>query len=258
MTAPTGFPGGGAVTVAAAGGRSRGGRPRLGFGLRGPRRPRHVLAIEQLAAVGLPVGDDGVVIGVDNTGRPAVLGVNRPTPLDVVLIGGIWTAQVIALRTAATGARVAVETARPQLWTPLAQAAGGGQPCVTVYDVGRVPPQGASVGSPVLVVRDAGVRPPRGRVAAAPWQSVLTLLPYLGPTAPRLLEGASLVGVQRVSPDEARLVGRLMRLPERDAEALPGLGDQFALWCTRQHRQFVMTRPTEAESGLLGGPRRVD
>ncbi len=69
------------------------------------------------------------------------------------------------------------------------QAVGGGQSGMTVHDVGRVPPQGASAGGPVLVIRDCGMRPPRGRVASAPWQSVLTLLPYLSPVAPRLMRG---------------------------------------------------------------------
>ncbi len=78
-----------------------------------------------------------MVIGVDAEGRPAVLGINRPVPYDVALIGGLWTAQVLALRAAATGARVAVETGRAQAWTALAQAAGGGQPCITLHDVGR-------------------------------------------------------------------------------------------------------------------------
>ena len=56
-----------------------------------------------------------------------MLGLNRPTPYDVVLIGGLWTVQVIALRAAATGARVAVETGRPQAWMQMVHAMGGGQ-----------------------------------------------------------------------------------------------------------------------------------
>ncbi|WP_405978326.1 hypothetical protein [Streptomyces sp. NBC_00158] len=231
---------------------------RGGFGLIGPRRGRHVVAAAELDALALPVGDDGVVVGVDAGGRPAVLGLNRPTPYEVTLIGGLWTAQVLALRTAATGARVAVETGRAAVWSGLARAAGGGQQCVTLHDVGRVPPQGASAGSPVLVVRDCGMRPPRGRVAAGPWQSVLTLLPYLSPAAPRLLRSSSLVGVQRVSPDEAERVGALMRLPGSAVEALPALGDGVTLWCTPRDRQFVMTRGTETETGLLGAARRID
>jgi hypothetical protein len=251
-------PGGPADDGAAAQPRSTR-RAMPGFGLRGPRRDRHVLgADEQLGSMALPVGDDGVIIGVDVQRQPVTLGVNRPASFDVVLVGGLWMAQVIAFRTVATGARVAVETGRPHVWASLAQAAGGGQPCVTIHEPGRVPPQGASVAGPVLIVRDCGVKPPRGRVTSASWQSVLTLLPYLGPTAPRLLENADVVGVQLVSPQEAEVIGRLMSLPYADWSVLPTLDDPVALWCTRRHRQFVMTEPTDAEAGLLGAPRRVD
>ncbi|SCG07140.1 hypothetical protein GA0115260_108472 [Streptomyces sp. MnatMP-M27] len=248
----------GATAPGMAGGPGPARRTRPGFGLIGPRRGRQTLPQEELEALALPIGDDGVIIGVDEQNQPAVLGFNRPEPFDVVLVGGLWTAQVLAFRAAATGARVAVETGRPHLWTNLVQVAGGGQQCMTIFDVGRVPPQGPSVGSPVLVVRDCGMRPPRGRVSALPWQSVLTLLPYLSPVAPRLLEHAGLVGIQRVSPDEAEEIGRVMGLPRSDVAALSTLPDWVTLWCTRSGRQFVTVQATDAESGLLGSPRRVD
>ncbi|MFJ5034618.1 hypothetical protein ACIQB5_42720 [Streptomyces sp. NPDC088560] len=233
-------------------------RLRTGFGLIGPRHSRHTLPVEQADALSLPMGDDGVVVGVNAEGQPAVLGVNRPTPYDIVLIGGLWTAQVMALRAAATGARVAVETGRSQAWMHMVHAMGGGQNGLAVYDVGRVPPQGASAGTPVLVVRDCGMRPPRGRVVSAPWQSVLTLLPYLSPVAPRLMRQARLVGVQRVSPDEAAEIGRVMGLPRPDLDTLPTLPDGVTLWCTERDRQYVVTRATDAEIGLLGVARRMD
>ncbi|MFC9249296.1 hypothetical protein ACFT7S_36235 [Streptomyces sp. NPDC057136] len=233
-------------------------RARLGFGLIGPRRSRHAVSFDELASLALPVGDDGTVIGVDAEGRPAVLGINRPTPYEVTLIGGLWTAQVLALRAAATGARIAVETGRAAAWTGLAQAAGGGQPCVSLHDVGRVPPQGASAGSPVVVVRDCGMRPPRGRVVAGPWQSVVTLLPYLSPVAPRLMEKSALVGIQRVSPDEAAQIGRILHLSSSESQALSTLADGVTLWCADRDRQFVMTQATDAETGLLGSARRMD
>lgn len=232
--------------------------PRSGFGMIGPRHGRHSVSAEQLAALSLPMGDDGVVIGVDVEGRPAVLGLNRPTAYDVVLIGGLWTAQVLALRAAATGARVAVETGRPQAWVQMLHAMGGGQNGLAVHEVGRVPPQGASAGTPVLVVRDCGMRPPRGRVASGPWQAVLTLLPYLSPVAPQLIRQAGLVGVQRISPDEAAELGPALTLPRGDVEALPTLADGFTLWCADRDWQYVMTQPTDAETGLLGTPRRMD
>lgn len=234
------------------------GRGRLGFGAAGPRRPRHTVRPEQLASLALPVGDDGVVVGVDGEGRPAVLGIVRPTPYDVTLIGGLWTAQVLALRAAATGARIVVETGRAPAWEGLVRAAGGDGAGLALHEVGRVPPQGPSAGSPVVVVRDCGIRPPRGRVASGPWQSVVTLLPYLSPVAAGLMEKSSLVGIQRVSPDEAEQIGHLMRLGPDDTRALSTLTDGVTLWCTRRDRQFVMIRATDAESGLLGDARRMD
>ncbi|MEU5689835.1 hypothetical protein DEJ48_10380 [Streptomyces venezuelae] len=231
---------------------------RGGFGLLGPRHGRHALSADQVDTLALPIGDDGVVIGADAEGRPATLGVNRPTPYDILFIGGLWTAQILALRAAATGARVAVETGRAGAWAQLVQALGVGQSGMAVHDVGRVPPQGASAGSPVLVVRDCGMRPPRGRVVSAPWQSVLTVLPYLSPVAPRLVRQARLVGVQRVSPDEAVQIGRLLGLPGADVESLPTLADGVTLWCADRDRQYVMTQATDAETGLLGTARRMD
>ncbi|MER0243065.1 hypothetical protein AAHZ94_13725 [Streptomyces sp. HSW2009] len=230
----------------------------FGFGLIGPRRGRHAVRGSELAALSLPIGDDGVVIGADQQQRPVTLGLSRPAPYDVVLVGGLWTAQVLALRAAGAGLRVAAETGRAPAWASLVQAAGGGHPCMVTHEVGRVAPQGPSVRGPVLGVRDCGMRPPRGRVASAPWQSVLTLLPYVSQVAPRLLEHADLVGIQRVSPDEAATVGRVLALPDADVEALSSLPDDVTLWCTRGFRQYVSIRATDIETALLGAPRRVD
>ncbi|MFF5565059.1 hypothetical protein ACFY7Z_00105 [Streptomyces sp. NPDC012623] len=227
-------------------------------GLRGPRHAGHTMAVDHLGALALPVGDDGVVLGDDAEGRQQLVGFHRSTPYDVLLIGGLWSAQVLALRAAGTGARVAVETGRPQAWTTLAQAAGAGLECITLHEVGRVPPMGATVGSPVVVIRDCGMRPPRGRVVSAPWQSVMTLLPYLSPVAPRLMRDSTLVGVQRISPQEAEQTSRILGLSRAESEALPTLADGVTLWCAGRERHWVMTSPTDAETGLLGVARRMD
>jgi ESX secretion system protein EccE len=224
----------------------------------------HGLSADQLAGLSLPVGDDGIIVGVDSKARPAVLGIHHPLPYEIVLIGGVWTAWVLALRAVGTGVRVAVETGRPGMWTRLAEAANGvaagtgGLELMTLHEVGRVPPLGPTLASPVLVVRDCGIRPPCGRVASAPWQPVLTLLPYLSPAAPRLLERAALVGLQRVSPEEAGRLAAILGLPEPQAEALPVLSEDATLWCTRRARQLVRLVPTDSETGLLGNASRLD
>ncbi|NBM19739.1 hypothetical protein [Streptomyces sp. GC420] len=226
--------------------------------LTGPRHAGHTTSLDDLGALSLPVGDDGVVIGEDSEGRAQIAGFHRPVPYEVLLIGGLWTAQVLALRAAATGARVAVETARAPLWTGLARAAGAGLECLTLHEVGRVPPMGATVSGPVLVIRDCGMRPPRGRVVSSPWQSVLTLLPYMSPVAPRLMRNSALVGVQRVSPEEAGQIGRILGLTRGEVDVLPTLADGVTLWSAGGERQWVLTRPTDAETGLLGVARRMD
>lgn len=228
-----------------------------GRGLLGPRRPRHRVDLSTGTAA-LPVGDDGVLIGVDVADEPALLGLFRDSAMDIVLVGGLWLVQVIALRAAAVGARVVVETARPHLWSALAQAAGAEQPCVTVHGVGQIGAQGASVSGPILVVRDAGSRPGRSRLAATPWQTTLTLLPYLVPRADRLLASADLVAVQRISPQESEAVGRTLGLPSADMSSLSTLGDQVSVWATKGHLRYVMTHPTATENHLLGPARRVD
>jgi hypothetical protein len=102
------------------------------------------------------------------------------------------------------------------------------------------------------------MRPPRGRVAPAPWQSVLTLLPYLSPVAPRLVREAALVGVQRVSPEEAGRLGRLLGLASEESGALPGSADGVTLWCAGRERHWAATVPVGGEEALLGPPRRMD
>ncbi len=226
--------------------------------VRGPRHERHMLEAGELDALAFPVGDDGVVIGTDQHRRPAVLGLFRPRPVDSALVAGSYLAQLIALRAVATGARVVIETARPELWTALAQNASGGLEVIRLVPVRRVGPLGATAVSPVLLIRDCGARPPRLAAPKTPWQTTLTLLPFLDPGYAGQLVGADLVALQRVSPQEAQLVSRVVRLSPEDVQTLPELPDEVALWCARHGRQYVYGTPTQLEVGLLGTPRRMD
>ncbi len=226
--------------------------------VRGPRHERHMLEVSELNALTIPVGDDGVVIGTDPNRQPAVLGLFRPRPMDGALVAGSYLAQLLALRAAATGARIVIETARPELWSALAQNAGGGQQIVAVVPVRRVGALGATAASPVLLIRDCGARPPRLAQPKTAWQTTLTLLPFLDPGYAGQLVGADLVALQRISPQEAQLASRIVRLGNEDVQALHGLPDELTLWCARQGRQYVYSMPTQLEAGLLGTPRRMD
>jgi hypothetical protein len=225
---------------------------------RGPQLEKHILEPEDFGAFALPVGDDGVVIGTDQGSRPAVLGMFKPKAVDIALIGGAYLAQLLALRATATGARVVVETARPQLWAPLAQNAGGGQQVIAVVPVRRVGNLGATAASPVLLLRDAGARPPRSSAPKTPWMTTLTLVPFLDPSYAGHLITSDYVAMQQVSPQEAELGARLFRLSPQDVAALPSLLPELALWTARHGRQYVFSAPTRDETGLLGAPRRMD
>lgn len=228
-------------------------------GLTGPRLAAHTLSAADIAELRLPIGDDGVLVGTDAaTGAPAVINLFGRGGRDVVLIGGAYAAQVIALRAVATGARVAIETGRPGVWETVRQKASSGQQCVTVHPVNTVGPQGASVQSPVLVIRDCGAIPPRFGVRHGPWQTTLTLLPYLDPACGDLLGSQDLVGVQRISPPEAALAASALSLPGDDEATLPTLADSVTLWVADFSRRYVQTMPSSLETSLLGPPRRVD
>lgn len=238
-------------------GDQRPGRPRRLSRLIPASRPL-VIPSSHLTGLSLPVGDHGVVIGEDATRAPQLLGLQRPTPYPVVLVGGVWTAQILALRASATGIRIAVETGRAPSWAALATAGANGPCPLTLHGVGDLPPLDPSPANPVLVVRDCGVRPPRDSATPGPWQSVLTLLPHLGPAAPRLLRTAALVGVQRLSPAEAEQTATVLGLTRQEAAALPELPDDVTLWCAGTDHRRVTTTVTDVETGLLGNPRRID
>ena len=60
------------------------------------------------------------------------------------------------------------------------------------------------------------------------------------------------MGVQRVSPDEAAEIGRIMGLPRPRLEALPTLADGVTLWCTERDRQYVMTQADGRRDRIVG------
>ncbi|WP_377270079.1 DUF3662 domain-containing protein [Peterkaempfera sp. SMS 1(5)a] len=221
-----------------------------------PRWQKQLLSRNHLETLGLSISSTGMLTRAD--GKDAAQGLLRPSPYGVVLVGGLWAAQLIALRAGTAGARIAVETGRSHAWNPVARAADGGRLRLEVHPIGRLTPQTASAAGPLLIVRDCGPHPATAAVPPRPWQTVLTLLPYFGAGAEHQLSEADLVGVQRVAPQEAGRIAEVLRLNPREAAALPGLGDDATLWADRQSRHFLSAAPTADEAQVLGPARRVD
>ena len=161
-----------------------------GCGLIGPRRrPARAARRTTWPRSRCPSATTGSSSASTQRARPPCSASTARRRTTSTLIGGLWTAQVLALRAAgdrrAGGRGDGPRRTCGRRWR---RRRAAGQQCITLHDVGAGAAAGRPAGSPVLVVRDCGMRPPRGRVVSGPWQSVLTLLPYLSPVAPRLLQ----------------------------------------------------------------------
>ena len=203
----------------------------------------------------------GVLIGVDPAHRPVTLGLFRRTTLSAAVVGSLHLAQILALRCAAIGARVIVETARQDEWDPVLLHSGLDAARLAVQPVGR--PVGnpgwpaPSMTNPLLVLRDCGARPPYATVPRGPWTAVVTLLPYFDPRTAGYLRDADLVGLQRMPREEAAMARHLLALPDKDTAALPELPDPMVLWRSRKRTvRFCELASTTWEQAFLGEPLR--
>jgi hypothetical protein len=177
----------------------------------------------------------------------------------VGVVGGLRLAQILALRGAAVGARVIVETARQELWDPLLLDSGLDAARLAIQPVGRVtgnpgwaPPSPAA---PILVVRDCGARPPYATTPRGPWTTILTLLPYLDVRAAGQLATADLVGLQRMSAEEAGVARQAVGLSDKDTLALPELPESMALWRVRGRAgRYCEVTATAWEERIVADP----
>ncbi|MEY9925679.1 hypothetical protein ABH926_000299 [Catenulispora sp. GP43] len=203
----------------------------------------------------------GVLIGMDPAHRPVTLGLFHRRTLSTAIIGSLHLAQILALRCAAVGARVIVETARQAEWDAVLLHSGLDAARLIVQPVGR--PVGhpgwpmPSMATPLLVLRDCGARPPYAEVPRGPWTSIVTLLPYFDPRTAGYLRDADLVGLQRLPREEAAMARHVLSLPDKDTAALADLPDPMVLWRSRKRTmRYCEFAPTKWEEAFLGEPVR--
>lgn len=178
--------------------------------------PSHLVAVPSPTATGsrsqdpalaLRVGGDGVVLGVEPHGGPLGVRLFRAAATRVVLVGSPHCAQVVAYRAVATGARIVVSTARPQIWSPLANAGP-----TEVRPVDATAERGRRT-HPLLYIDDA---PPYGRPPELPtarWTTVLTVREALTHRDAELLERADLMLLQPLTPAEADVLASARKNP---------------------------------------------
>jgi type VII secretion protein EccE len=169
----------------------------------------------------LPVGSAGLMLGSNRHGQPVIARLFRPEQTRALLVGGVRCAQLLALRAMALGARVVVQTARPQAWDPFVRGAAVPGEAIMLVPPGRaieIPPGSAL--HPLLVIVDVGPVGADTRPGAG-WQATLVVRDDFSPADVDVASRADLLLLQPLRPEEATLVGAAL-----------GLGDA-AQWLTR-------------------------
>ncbi len=132
----------------------------------------------------LSVPAPGVVLGVDDHGRPAAVGLLGPEPVRVGVVASLWVGQFLAARLVGVGCELTVVTGRPQRWERLRRWTPD-IPVTVVDRISRWPSEGSVAPRALLIDLPD---PPSFGLGRAPWSTVVHLpptsaVPLLGPVA---------------------------------------------------------------------------
>ncbi|QGK71499.1 hypothetical protein GIY23_20055 [Allosaccharopolyspora coralli] len=231
--------------------------------------PQFLIDPEALDTIA-PSGDrGGVLVGASPHGKPLSASVLRPQPTRMVMVGGLYLARQIALRSLATGAWVQIATGRPAAWKMLERAAGlapDGRP-VPSMQIKKLAPfelPTATEDAPLLVIHDGGAVPQELFPPRSPWQTTLYVLPYLHPQVGNgtTANGADLVLLQRLPLNQAELAARIWHLDpatkQRQVNELTQLPDDIVIALGNNLWEPIQLGTKPAESEILGPVRRGD
>jgi type VII secretion protein EccE len=216
----------------------------------GVRRPDGFDGLE------LAVGNAGLMLGNNRHGAPVVVRLFRPEQTRVLLIGGVRCAQLVALRAMALGARVVVQTARPQAWEPFVRGAAVPGASIAVVPPGRaldIPPGTAL--HPLLVVVDVGPVGPDNRPGRG-WQATLVVRDEFSPVDVDVASRADLLVLQPLRADEAALAGSALGLGDA-AQWLTRIRPDMVGVVNRRAVRWAALSATPIEAQLIGPPDRV-
>ncbi|WP_238547221.1 type VII secretion protein EccE [Actinoplanes friuliensis] len=203
----------------------------------------------------LPISSAGLMIGSNRKGEPVIARLFRPEQTRALLVGGVRCAQLVALRAMALGARVVVQTARPQAWEPFVRGAAVPGEAIAVIPPGRaveVPPGSAL--HPLLVVVDIGPVGADNRPGAG-WQATLVVRDDFSPADADVASRADLLVVQPLRPEEATLVGAALGLGET-AKWLTQIRSDMVGVINRRAVRWATLSQTPIEAQLIGPPVR--
>lgn len=210
---------------------------------------------EVLAAVSTLAGGSGLILGTDADGVPAVREIFSSEPREILAVGTIGLAKVIAFRALALGAQVWVETKRVAAWDSFIRTSAGASGAIQV--VREFPDMTfASEDRPVLVVVDSDSSLSEEDQVGMPWTTVLTVYAQLTPWNVSDLSHADLVIMQKLTPGEIRLSSANLRgsgIDERLAAVSP---DEISLLAGGQ-LQVATLALTSVERYMIGEVSRT-
>jgi len=222
-----------------------------------PGRPRlEAIRADLLDDLQLPIGNAGLMIGSNRKGEPVIARLFRPEQTRALLVGGVRCAQLVALRAMALGARVVVQTARPQAWEPFVRGAAVPGEAIAVIPPGRaveIPPGSAL--HPLLVVVDIGPVGADNRPGAG-WQATLVVRDEFSAADADAASRADLLLVQPLRAEEAALVGAALGLGDAAKWLTQIRADMVGVINRRAVRWAVLSQ-TPIEAQLIGPPVRA-
>jgi type VII secretion protein EccE len=222
-----------------------------------PGRPAEgVHFAEAVGALELSIGTAGLMLGLNRHGKPVVARFFRPEQTRALLVGGVPCAQLVTLRAMALGARVVVQTARPQAWEPFVRGAAVPGESIAVVPPGRsleMPPGTAL--HPLLVVVDVGPVGADTRPGAG-WQATLVVRDDFSAADVDVASRADLLLLQPLRPAEATLVGAALGLGDA-AEWLTRIRPDMLGLVNRRAVRWTALAQTPIETQLIGPPNRI-
>jgi hypothetical protein len=214
-----------------------------------------ILQADILEGLELPMSAAGLMLGSNRHGHPVIARLFRREQTRMLLVGGVRCAQLVALRAMALGARVVVQTARPQAWDPFARGAAVPGEAIALVPPGlavQTPPGSAL--HPVLVVVDIG---PAGADTGpgTGWQATLVVRDDFTAGDLEVATRADLLLLQRLRPEEANLVGPALGLGEA-TEWLTRIRPDMLALVNRRAVRWAALSETPIERQLVGPPIR--
>jgi hypothetical protein len=225
-------------------------------GTSGSRIGLHLTDAEAFAGNELRVGGAGLMVGRNRQKLPVALRLFRPKPTQMLLVGGVRCAQLLAFRALALGAQLFIQTAREQEWDGFLRRCGVGREMAAFLAPGASPPTVGTLARPHLVIVDVGPTMGPGPGVGAPWRATLVVREDLASWDVGLLQHSDVVVLQRLTDAEAGVAASALGIAEAQSW-LPRIHPEMVALISRARLQWVLLGPTATEQGLLGPVART-